>query len=150
MIHICSKPISMVKLIRIFMQKCIISEYIFHKICIHSVTKLYTPLRNCGRNGVDVFDTSCLETRKQSARKLFRRQHIGEHCRFNLYTSQNCSVEFGYLDNLRNGVVVLDDTLLRLRHEQDASRTNQQKTHLIVCTACCRRVQVSCNSVTVQ
>ena len=44
------------------------------------------------------------------------RQHIVEHYPFKLYnTSQNCSVEIGYLDNLRNGVVVLDDTLLRLR-----------------------------------
>ena len=49
-------------------------------------------------------------------RKLFRCQHIGEHCHFKIYTSQNCSVEFGYLDNFRNGVVVLDDPLLRLRH----------------------------------
>ena len=47
-------------------------------------------------------------------RKLFRRQHIREHWPFKLYTSQHSSVEFGYLDNLRNGVVVSDDTLLRL------------------------------------
>ena len=112
---------------------------------VHSVTKL---LRS-GRNGVDVFDISCQISREQSARKLFRRQHIGEHCPFKLYTSQNCSVEFGYLDTLRNGVVVLDDTLLRLC-EQDEFRTNQDKTHLYFCTAHCRCVQVSCDSMTLQ
>ena len=35
---------------------------------------------------------------------------------YELNTSQNCSVEFGYTDNPRNGEVVLDDTLVRLRH----------------------------------
>ena len=50
-------------------------------------------------------------TREQSAWKLFRREHTEEHCPFKLYTSQNCSVEFGYSDNLRSGIVVLDDTL---------------------------------------
>ena len=85
-----------------------------------------------------------------SRAELFRRQHIGEHGPFKLYTSQNCSVEFGYLDNLRNGVVVLDDTLLRLWHEQDAFRPNQEKTHLFFCTARCRRVQVSRDSMTLQ
>ena len=87
-----------------------------------SVTKWFTPLRNC--NGVvateyiDVFDISCQITREQSARNSFRRQHIGEHCPFKLNTSQTFSVEFGYigLDNPRNGEDVLDDTLVRLRH----------------------------------
>ena len=63
-----------------------------------------------------VFDISCQITREQRARNSFRRQHIGEHCPFKLNTSQNCSVEFGYIDNPRNGEVVLDDTIVRLRH----------------------------------
>ena len=59
-------------------------------------------------------------------------------------------VTYGPIDNLRNGMVVLEYTLLRLRHEQDAFRTNQEKSHLFFCTACCWRVQVSCHSVTLQ
>ena len=59
---------------------------------------------------------SCLITREQSARNSFRRQHIGEHCPFKLNTSQHYSVEFGYIDNPRNEEVVLDDTIVRLRH----------------------------------
>ena len=90
------------------------------------VTKVYTPLQfRSGRNGVDVFDMSCQITREQSARKLLRRQHIGEHCLFELYKPHNCSVEFGYIAILRKGEVVLDGTLLRLRYEQGAFRTNQ-------------------------
>ena len=78
-----------------------------------------TPLRNC--DGVVAtelmfFYISCQITREQSARNSFRRQHIGEHCPFKLNTSQNCSVEFGYIDNPRNGEVVLDDTIVSLRH----------------------------------
>ena len=53
---------------------------------------------------------SCQITGEQSARNSFRRQHIGEHCPFKLNTSQNCSVEFGYIVNPRNGEVVLDYT----------------------------------------
>ena len=67
-------------------------------------------------NGVDVFDISSQITREQIARNTFRHQNIGEHCPFKLNTSQNCSVEFGYIDNPRNGEVVLDDTIVRLRH----------------------------------
>ena len=69
---------------------------------------------------------------------------------FKLNTSQNCSVEFGCTNNPRNGEVVLDDTLVRLRNEQDAFRINQEKTHLFFCTACCRREQVSCDWMTMQ
>ena len=63
-----------------------------------------------------VFDISCQITREQSVQNSFRRQHIGEHCPFKLNTSHNCSVEFGYTDNPRNGEVVLDDSLVRLRY----------------------------------
>ena len=46
-------------------------------MCMNSVTKLYTPLQfRSGRNGGDGFDMSCQITREQSARKLFRRQHL--------------------------------------------------------------------------
>ena len=100
------------------MPKCIISEYITQNtVCNNSVTKLYIPLRNC--NGVvatDVFDISCQITREQRAQNSLRRQRIGEHCPFILNISQNCSVEFGYIDNPRNEEVVLDYTVVRLRH----------------------------------
>ena len=64
-----------------------------------------------GRNGVGVFETLCQITREQRARKRFRRQHNGEHCTLKLYTAQIRSVEFGYLDNRRNGVNILEDTV---------------------------------------
>ena len=57
---------------------------------------------------------SCQITGEQSARNSFRRQHIGEHCPFKLNTSQNGSVEIGYIDNPRNGEVVLDYTLVEV------------------------------------
>ena len=47
---------------------------------VHFVTKL----QRSGRNGVDVFYISGQIYREQSVRKLFRRQHIGEHCPFKL------------------------------------------------------------------
>ena len=37
---------------------------------------------------------------------------------FKRYTCQIHYVEFGYLDNRRNGVVVLYDILLMLRHDR--------------------------------
>ena len=76
----------------------------------------YEMLRS-GRNGVGVFDTWCPTTREQRARKLFRRQHNGEWRALQLYIAQIRSVQFGHLDNWRNGVDVLEDTILRLRHE---------------------------------
>ena len=110
---------------------------------VHSVAKLYLS----GLNVVDVFDTSCqCNSRAERAKAIYQ----PPHCLFKLYTSQNCSVEFGYLDNLRNGGVVLDYTLLTLRHEHDAFRTNQEKPHLFFCTAYCRRAQVACDSLTLQ
>ena len=85
--------------------------------------KLYIPLRNY--NGVVAtelvfFDISCPITREQSTQNSFRRQHIGEDCPFNLNTCQHCSVEFGFIDNPRNGEVVLDYTLVRY----DINRTH--------------------------
>ena len=114
------------------------------------MSPLHYEMLRSGRNGVNVIETSCQITREQRARRLFRRQHNGEHCTFKLYTAQIRCVEFGYLDNRRNVMVVLEDTVLRLRHEWDTFRTNQEKTHLFFCTACCQRLQVSCDNVTLQ
>ena len=121
----------------LFIQKCIISEYItqnMYPLRYEIVTELSQ--RSC------CFCYIASDNSRVESAKLFRCQHIGEHCPFKLHTPHNCSV--------RNGVFVLDDTVLRLRHEQDAFWTNQEKTHLFFCTACWWREQVSCDSMTLQ
>ena len=124
-------PYQWSSLIRVFfMPKCIISEY-----TTQNMYQLRYEIVTEWSQRSWSFCHIVLDNSRAERAKLFRLQHIGEHCPFKLNTSQHCSVEFGYLDNLPNGVVALDDTLLRLWDEQEAFRTNQEKTHLFFCTA---------------
>ena len=70
-----------------------------------------------GRNAAGVFDTLCQITREQRARSGFVVNTMERLALFNLYKAQIRVVEFRYLANRRNGVVVLEDTVLRLRHK---------------------------------
>ena len=83
---------------------------IIHKMCLHSVTKCYGVVATELMSLIQVIASDKLEiSARESCFVVNAIQSV--------YTAQIHSAEFGYLDIRRNGVVAVEDTLLKLRHE---------------------------------